>query len=401
MSAGRFPFLMIASALIVGCGTDPEPIEPSTTPNEAAQLDFDLLSWADIPANAIWSAGLTALRASCERVLAADDTKPMLASDIRFGTVGDWRAACGAVVSADDGFAFAAFQSQFAPVALSSGERRTGRLTGYYEPLLEVRWEPTPEFSAPLRPRPADLITVDLGRFETDLAGRRIVGRLEGGRLNPYLDRAAIEAAGGEALAWGRPLEVFFLQIQGSGRLRDPDGGRYRAAFAAHNGRPYTSIGAALIRQGELQPGQASKPDIEAWIAQQKRETVEALFNRNPRYVFFDLAPDADPDRGPNGAQGLPLTAMGSLAVDPKLVPYGTPILLDTRLPAGGGDYQGAPAALLVTAQDTGGAITGPMRGDLFFGTGDEAGEQAGVMNHPAAWTGFVPVAVIAGWAGA
>ena len=283
----------------------------------------------------------------------------------------------------DSQTARAFFERNFRPFTV----RGTGRLTGYYEPNVEVRDTPTQEFSMAIRARPGDLLTGDLGQFIASLEGQRVVGRAENTSFEPYGTRAEIEAGNlGVPLAWGRPIDVFFLQIQGSGRLVYPDGGTARVRFAAHNGLPYVSIGRLLIQRGELEPHAASKQDIEAWLRARGPSAWRPLFDENPRYVFFSMDTLDDPNEGPLGAQGAPLTPMASLAIDPRHHAWGVPILVEAQIP-GEPQWRG-----LVIAQDAGGAIQGPVRGDLFFGWGDAAGEEAGRQNDPAArWTVLLP----------
>lgn len=304
------------------------------------------------------------------------------------GTAGDWRAAClEAVMASGPGLSIAAardfFERNFAPVRV----RETGRLTGYYEPYVEVRSRPDAEFSMAIRARPGDLLTGDLGQFIAGHEGQRIVGRAQDQQFTPYLTRAEIERENlGVPLAWGRPIDVFFLQIQGSGRLLYRDGGEARVRFAAHNGRDYVSIGRILIARGELSPHNASKQDIQAWLRARGPLAWRPLFDENPRYVFFSLDTDMDPDEGPTGSQGAPLTPMASLAIDPAHHAWGVPVFLEAAID-GEPDWRG-----LVVAQDAGGAILGPARGDLFFGWGVEAGERAGRQNDPdARWTLLLP----------
>jgi membrane-bound lytic murein transglycosylase A len=217
----------------------------------------------------------------------------------------------------------------------------------------------------------------DLGRFDEALAGKRIVGRVEDGRFAPYPDRGAIEdglLAGRDLeLLWiDDPVDVFLLQVQGSGRVVLPDGEVVRVGFAAHNGRPYRSIGRVLIERGELQPHAASWEGIRGWIEANPDEAA-ALFAENPRFVFFRLL---DGEDGPIGAQGVALTAERSLAVDRRYIPLGAPLWLDATMP--GGDQ--TPLRRLMVAQDAGGAINGPVRGDFFWGYGDAALAMAGKM---------------------
>lgn len=338
------------------------------------------------------AAALSAFVESCRRIEARPDGAPMSAQAGYAGTAGDWRGVCSHAAALDAGGAGADtargfFERDFTPFALSG----TGQLTAYYEPIVQVRAAPDAEFSMAIRARPNDLLTGDLGQFIAGLEGRRIVGRASETRFEPYRPRAEIEAYDlGIPLAWGRPIDVFFLQIQGSGRLAWPDGGQARAAFAAHNGLPYVSIGRRLIERGELSRHNASKQDIEAWLNARGPAAWTALFNENPRYVFFQLQPLIDPNRGPAGSQGAPLTPMASLAIDPAHHAWGVPVYLDAPID-GDPDWSG-----LVIAQDAGGAITGPLRGDLFMGWGHAAGERAGRQNAQARWYLLLPNALAA-----
>jgi len=242
----------------------------------------------------------------------------------------------------------------------------SGLITGYYEPLIEARRAPDGAYRVALYAPPADLAT------------RR-----------PYWSRqqldtlpAAQASLRGRELAYvADPLEALVLQIQGSGRLSitDTDGSRRmaRLAFAGHNDHPYRSVGRWLIDQGELPAGQASWPAIKAW-AQRNPERIDELLWVNPRYVFFREEPLSDPAIGPRGAQGVPLTPGRSIAVDPKSVPYGTLVWIDTTKP-----LSNAPLRRLVVAQDTGGAIVGPVRADYFWGWDGDSAEQAGRMRQP------------------
>ncbi|WP_233346007.1 MULTISPECIES: murein transglycosylase A [Oceanicaulis] len=333
-------------------------------------------------------AALSAFVRSCERIEDRPDRDPMNPRVSYAGSAGDWRSVCLqaamiAPLQPDAASARAFFERSFTPVELDGA----GRLTGYYEPVVEVSASPTPEFSMAIRGLPSDLLTGDLGQFIAGLEGRRVVGRAADREFVPYQSRAEIEAQNlGVPLAWGRPIDVFFLQIQGSGRLHYPDGSEARVRFAAHNGRPYVSIGRILIDRGELSEHNASKQDIENWLRLRGPQSWRPLFDENPRYVFFTLDSLDDHTEGPIGAQGAPLTPMASIAVDAAHHAWGVPVVVNARL-------HGAPNwSGLVITQDAGGAIQGPVRGDLFFGWGYEAGERAGRQNDPnARWTLLLP----------
>lgn len=342
---------------------------------------------------------LAAFRRSCARITARSDAEPLSPRAAWAGTVGEWRDACRAANAAAAGEATPqdAFEAVFTPVRALAVDPETGAavqaglLTGYYEPFIEVQGSRSAAFTQPLRRRPDDLVTVDLGRFDESLAGRRIVGEVRGGELVHYKDRAAIEAQdAGEIFAWGRPIDVFFLQIQGSGRLVWPGGHQERAAFAAHNGLPYRSIGRELIERGELEAHAASKAGIERWLVENGPEATAELFAVNPRYVFFRTQDLSNPDLGPAGSSGVALTPMASIAIDPAHHAHGVLVWLSADLPELGA-WSG-----LVVAQDSGGAITGPLRGDFFWGWGETAERRAGSTRAQAEWTLLLPHAVVA-----
>ena len=235
----------------------------------------------------------------------------------------------------------------------------------------------------PLYAVPDDLLTIDLGAVYPELAGKRVRGKLVGKRVVPYDTRAAIESSNRKppAIVWvDDPVDNFFLQVQGSGRvlLTDgPDAGTtIRVAYADHNGQPYASIGRWLIDKGELRADQASMQNIRAW-AQRNPQRVREMLNANPAVVFFREEAVIDPELGPKGAYGIPLAPRRSIAVDAGFVPLGAPVYLATTWPA-----SERPLRRLVFAQDTGAAIRGAARADFYWGYGDEAGALAGRMKQ-------------------
>ncbi len=393
---------LLAFLVIAACGPrppEPEPAPPQPEPAPPPQAltlvpaDFaDMAGWAE----ADLTAALASYRRSCAVWAGRDPGAPVAPRAPRWGAVGEWLQTCAALPPEGSGAQAARdfFTAYFTPFRASAPEADTGLLTSYYEPELPVSAAKTAEFSAPLHGRPADLIRVDLGIFDPDLTGKQIVGKIDGGALVPYDPRSQIGESRAPVLAWAKPVDAFFLQVQGSGRLRFSDGQRARAAFAAHNGLTYRSIGQVLIQRGELTADTASKANIEAWTQAAGPAAAQALFNENPRYVFFALEPIADETAGPRGAMGAPLTAMASMAVDPAFHAYGAPVWVEATLPGAGGDWRGQEAGLLLIAQDTGGAIIGPLRGDLFAGTGDAAGALAGSTRSQARWTVLAPHAV-------
>jgi len=315
-------------------------------------------------------AALSAFRLSCPSLIRREDRSGLTRPQ-------DWQTACNAAMT-DGGDAVRVFTDNFEIIQVGDGRAFA---TGYYEPEIAASRERRPGYAAPIYRRPADLIQVDLALFGTDWAGQRIAGRVEGGTLVPYFDRAAIDdgALAGKSLelAWAAdPVELFFLQVQGSGRLRLPDGSVMRIGFAGHNGRPYRGIGGVLRDAGALEPGQASMQGIVAWLRANPGEG-RALMRSNQRYVFFQELDGP----GPLGAMGYPVSAGNTVAVDPLFVPMGAPVFLSMD--------RGEPNGFWV-AQDTGGAITGANRFDTFWGAGDEAARIAGGMS--ARGTAFILV---------
>jgi len=273
------------------------------------------------------------------------------------------------------------FETYFRPWRLQkengSGE---GLLTGYYVPDLAASRQPTERYRFPLYGVPDDLLVVDLASVYPELGNYRLRGRIEGRRVVPYWDRSEIESGkaslDAQALFWVEdPVDLFFLQIQGSGRLQLTDGTRVLVNYADQNGHPFRSIGKLLLQRGAMTREQMSMQNIRAWAKQHPGE-VGALLNENPSYVFFrELPPEV---QSPPGAFGVPLTPGYSLAVDPRFIPLGAPVYLATTWP--GIDQ---PLIRVMVAQDTGGAIKGAVRGDFFWGMGDAAGELAGRMKQP------------------
>jgi membrane-bound lytic murein transglycosylase A len=263
-----------------------------------------------------------------------------------------------------------------------------GRLTGYYEPELNGSRSPGGSFTVPIYRVPDDLLTVDLGSVYPELLGKRVRGRVaesaNGRRVVPYWSRADIDGAArlrGQELLWvDDPIEAFFLQIQGSGRVRlagvPESASVVRVGYADTNGQPYRSVGTWLIERGELTLENASMQGIKAWVRANPQRLRE-LLDQNPSYVFFRELPLGDAAAGPVGALNVPLTAGFSVAADPQFTPLGAPLIVRSTHPV-----DGSALERLVVAQDTGGAIRGPLRFDFFWGTGRSAGEIAGRQRH-------------------
>lgn len=273
------------------------------------------------------------------------------------------------------------FEKHLRPYAVAGAEPSAvnGLITGYYEPLLRGSRTRTNGFEQPVRAVPDDLLTVDLAAIFPELKEKRVRGRIEGNKVVPYWSRAEIGTRGdrlpGKTLLYvDDAVELFFLQVQGSGRVKLTDGSTVRVNYADQNGHPYQSIGRVLVDRGELKLEEASMQGIQAW-ARANPKRLEDLLNSNPSYVFFREMPNSE--GGPVGALGVPLTAGRSIAIDPRAVPLGVPVFLATTRP-----NSSQPMNRLVMAQDTGGAIKGAVRADFFWGFGKEAGEQAGRMKQ-------------------
>jgi membrane-bound lytic murein transglycosylase A len=338
--------------------------EPPKVPTLSPASFDELPGWRDDDLGQVWGA----FRASCRA--------------LRFRE--HWRAVCERAngMEAPDAAAVRAFlETSFVPYRVANGDGATqGLVTGYYEPRLRGSRARRTPYLHPLYAPPEDLLVIDLAAVAPETKNMRLRGRLDGRRVVPYFSRAEIENGvatqvnGKEIVYVDDPIEAFFLQIQGSGRVRLDSGEELRIGYADQNGHAYQSIGRYLIDKGELTPGEASMQGIQAW-ARANPARLGELLNQNPSYVFFRELPPAD--SGPIGALGVPLTAERSIAVDPRFVPLGAPVYLATTRP-----NSDVPLERLVIAQDTGGAIRGAVRADFFWGTGPEAGALAGRMRQ-------------------
>jgi membrane-bound lytic murein transglycosylase A len=401
---------LLALAACTGVTTPPAPHSGNSVPNTPAtpssigNVRYVPVPLAELPE---WStqspaASLSAFQQSC-RTLAGQSgwTLPCMAG--------------GIVDEHDDASIRSFFEEHFDAWRLEDGGRDNGLITGYYEPMLNGSRQQSARTPYPLYGIPSDLVSVDVsaadrarsqlvvrragvrwqvvagksapdagefllvpGDFPVDPHGGKFKARVEGNRLLPYYTRAELEAgrlSKAPVLAWvDDATELFFLQIQGSGRIRLDDGSFLHVNAAENNGQPYQSIGSWLVGQGKLSAGQTNMQGIQAWLRTHPEERV-ALFNRNPRYIFF--RPVTKPGDGPLGSLGVSLTGGYSLAVDPRYIPLGAPVYLSTTWPK-----SNTPLNRLMLAQDTGSAIKGAIRADFFWGYGFEAGQQAGSMKQ-------------------
>jgi membrane-bound lytic murein transglycosylase A len=325
------------------------------------------VAFADIPGwkSADLGPAYAAFLRSCHDILADPPSKPSLYGKIN----GDWGAACAASEQGAEPRKF--FEDNFQPFSIGSG-----LITGYYEPLIKGSRTRHGRYQTPVYGRPSDLVSVDLGAFRPELAGQRIAGRVEDKRLVPYPSRAEIDAtppATAPVLFYADDaIAVFFLHIQGSGRVKLDDGSVERVNFDGQNGHPYTPVGRILVEQYGLSREGMSMQVIRAWLLAHPAQMRKVL-ESDASFVFFKIEPVGDPALGPKGSQGVLLTPRASIAVDAKYNPFGLPVFL-----AGGGRDG------LYIAQDTGGAIRGAARADLFFGFGPDAERDAGGLKaHP------------------
>jgi membrane-bound lytic murein transglycosylase A len=343
--------------------------KPQTQPTPPL-LHLSRASFASLPGwrQANLEASLASFQRGCAILLQKPDSTAMGGVGYA-GTVADWRAACAAA----QGEARRFFESGFTPYEVA-GE---ALFTGYYEPQIKGRRTRGGAFQTPVYGLPDDLVRVDLGLFNSKLSGENISGKLEGHRLVPYATRAEINARGasGPVLFYtDDPIVFFFLQIQGSGRVTFEDGSTARIGYAGANGQPYTAIGRTLIADGSLKREDVSLQTIRAWLAAHP-DRAQSVMETDKSYIFFQERPMGDVALGSTGTLRAALTPKASLAMDARLHALGAPFFVA----ADGPD----PLHGVLVAQDTGGAIRGAARGDIFFGFGDEAERRAGMMKAP------------------
>ena len=347
-------------------------------------LDFESLAgWID-------DDHLAALRAfeRSARALAAGQSSPRPARPASPELIANAHAAlCPDIAAELDARRF--FETRFRPFRIVP-ENGGGFLTGYYEPCVPASTVETEKFRWPILARPADLATFGLDAapagFPKGVSGAR---RLDDGSLVPYDDRAAIEAERREPIVWVLDaVEAFLIQVQGSAQVEFPNRRRARLAYDGRNGLPYTSIGRILIEEGEIAESAMSLASLKAWLRHDSERGL-AMMRRNRSFVFFKLVDDFDPELGPIAGAGVPLTPLRSIAVDRTIWAYGLPFWIDAELPW----VNEAPRRFrrLMIAEDTGSAIVGAARADIFFGSGDAAGARAGAIRHRADFIVLLP----------
>jgi membrane-bound lytic murein transglycosylase A len=348
----------------------PPTAEPSKPPSAVETSALRPAGWNDLPG---WKADNPA---AAWNAFVASCRSP--------GMQESWREICAVAQTLNNPDRDAArrfFEANLTPFQLVNPDgSEEGLITGYYEPLLKGSRKPGGRYRFPVFGVPDDLLVIDLAELYPELKGLRLRGRLDGRRIVPYFDRAGIEqgraAVAGKEIAWvDDPVDLFFLQIQGSGRIALESGETIRVGYADQNGHPYRSIGRLLVERGDLPLEKASMQGIKEWARANPGRLAE-LLNQNASYVFFRELPAGG--AGPPGALGVPLTPRRSIAVDPRFVPLGAPVYVATSWP-----LSNQPLNQLMVAQDTGGAIRGPVRADFFWGFGDDAMREAGRMKQP------------------
>lgn len=384
------PTVALLLSLLAACGL---PLIPTEQPAEIPWGDLrpTLTSFDELPG---WkgdrlSEALPAFLKSCAKLktVAPDVTlEPKLAPS----RISDWLPICAAAARVQSGTETEIryfFESHFLPYRASNDGQAQGLFTGYYEAELRGAWQPDTTYQYPIYGLPKDLVSIDLEKFTPKWKGEVISGRLRNNKIIPFPTRAEIN----QGVLKGQQLELlwvdsaidaFFLHIQGSGRVVLPDGSQVRIGFAGRNGHRYTPIGRELVAKGILNSDAVSMQTIQAWLEANPLAGLR-LMDLNKSYIFFRIF-DGD---GPIGAQGVVLTPGRSLAVDRTFIPLGAPIWLNTTEPG----KSRKPLRRLVIAQDTGSAIKGPVRGDLFVGYGRAAGIMAGAMKQRGSYYLLLP----------
>ena len=378
--------------LLSGCAglNSPASHEPMTLQPVAFS---DLPGWGSDAS----AAALAAFVVSCHRIQYFPPDQPLGGSGEAArlgGKAAQWGPDCAAakdVPPADEAAARLFFQTRFQPYRVTQAFRSTALITGYFEPEVAGDTNQEGPYQTPLLGLPPDLVTFDLGLFDPSHAGVTAAGRVDGQQIVPYYDRFEIENGaldpGSLAIAWvADPVDAYFLQVEGSGRIKLPDGSVMRVTYAGKNGRPYVPIGRVMVQEKLLAADNVTEQSIRAWLEAHPGR-ARSVMDQNPSYVFFRTAPQLSDGQGPPGALGVSLTPGRSIAVDDAYLPLGAPVWLATTDPV-----THAPLRRMTVAQDLGSAITGPLRADLFFGSGPSAEVPAGAMDAPGALYVLLPL---------
>jgi membrane-bound lytic murein transglycosylase A len=366
----------ILALLLAGCLAP----APKVLSQKESSLRLTAVGFADLPGwqQADVKPAFAAFLKSCEKKASAPQNADMGGMGYA-GTADEWREACAMAAGWQDQEKLF-FEQVLTPFRAGNGSADEGLFTGYYEPDIAVSHTRHGPYQTPIYGLPGDLLTVDLGAFREEWKGKRIVGRIAGKKLVPYATRAEIAKntlSDAPVLFYAAdPVMLFFLQIQGSGRAHSDDGQISRLVYAGQNGHAYTAIGQVLIERGVLTKEHMSLGSIRDWLRIHPDE-ADGVMNADESYVFFKNEPLADPAIGAKGSEGVPLTAGASIAVDTHYHALGVPFFVATHL------ADGTPFNRLTVAQDTGGAIRGVVRADIYFGAGERAEAEAGAMKQP------------------
>ncbi len=346
------------------------------------------VTWADVPG---WTDDTLAdvippLLASCGRLAKKGDREAISVAPFG-GTAGDWRPLCKAaakVKTGDHAAARVVLERELVPYVASNKEGMTAKLTGYYVAAMRGSRTRHAQYQVPIYGRPPDLVSVDLTHFVEDARGRRLWGRLDPktGAVVPYATRAeirngALDGKGLEILWVDSKVDALFADIQGSARVELDDGSEVWLEFDGKNGQPYQGVGKLLRQMGELQPGEGTMQGIRAWF-EAHPDRVDEIMDLNTSKVFFALRTKA----GARGSQGVMLTPRRSMAIDRAFIAHTTPVWVEADVPLAGKRDTEKRRWLLI-AQDTGGGILGPIRGDVFWGDDEAAADIAGRMGGP------------------
>jgi membrane-bound lytic murein transglycosylase A len=397
--SSKAPFVILLLIVVAAAGfflwlTYRPQLAPATTATLSAVPFADLAGWKDSDTQG----ALAAFRRSCS-VLKNKPQKSAMGANSYAGVVGDWQTVCNALpaaATADAARQF--FERYFTPVEVAPSGG-SALFTGYYEPELDASRTQGGTYKTPIYGAPNNLVSVDLGAFRDKYAGEHLEGCLAGHKLLPCPSRADIDAHGfpnaSVLLYASDPISVFFLHIQGSGRVKLADGSMLRIAYDGQNGRPYTSVGHTLIERGILPREGMSMQAIRAWM-QTHPALARDVMETDQSYVFFKEEPIGDASLGSPGSEGVPLTPAASLAVDEKLHPLGAPVYIAATRPDADASKPDRAFDALLIAQDTGGAIKGPARGDVFWGFGHDAESIAGRMKSTGRMFVLLPKAIAA-----